>query len=188
MTYRDSTRHQPPIIVAAVADDLVAGTHGRLPWHASDDLRHFRRLTFGHPVIMGQRTWDSLARPFDGRINIVLSDDASFHADGAHVAPSLHEALTRAGAGPVFVIGGRRPWNEALPLADTIHLTRIHARFDGDVHFPAIDPASWQEARRDTHTGIVSGSPTRLDFITYTRRDTAGAAMPADRSARPETA
>ena len=162
---------RPLIVVAAVADHNVAGDRGRLPWHAPDDLRHFKDLTHGHPVIMGTRTWRGLPSALPGRTNIVLCDEGNFVAQGATVARSLPEALAVAGTGPVFVIGGRRPWDVALPIADQVVLTRIHATFPGDTWFPALDGTLWCEVHREEHVGPVNGTATTLEFITYTRRD-----------------
>ncbi|MEU4244236.1 dihydrofolate reductase [Actinoplanes sp. NPDC026619] len=163
--------HPTVVIVGAVADGHVAGANGSMPWHAPDDLRHFRDLTLGYTIIMGQRTWNGLAGPLPQRRNIVLSNDATLRAEGAVIARTMPQALAAAGDGPVFVIGGRQPWEEAMDLATKIHLTRIHAHYPGDVLFPPIDAATWAETARQYRTGLVDGVPTRIEFLTYARRD-----------------
>src|SRR5437763_4010463 len=105
-------------LVAAVAANGVIGRDGRLPWHLPEDLKHFKRLTLGHPIIMGRRTWESLGRPLPGRDNIVVTRTAGYEASGAAVASSLEAALALCtGGSVVFVIGGQQLFAESLPLA-----------------------------------------------------------------------
>ncbi|MCS6771433.1 MAG: dihydrofolate reductase [Kiritimatiellae bacterium] len=139
-------------IVAAVAENGVIGREGRLPWRLPAELRRFRALTMGHPVIMGRRTWESLGRPLAGRRNIVISRTPGFQVSGAEIVPSLEAALNLArDADEVFVIGGARLFAEALPRADRLYLTVVHTRPDGDVFFPSWDPAEWIEISRETY-------------------------------------
>ncbi len=139
----------------AVAENGVIGRDNRLPWRMPTDLATFRRLTLGKPVVMGRKTFQSLGKPLDGRINIVVSRDPSFAPDGVIVLPSLAAALEEAcrqagerGVDEVAVIGGGQLYREALDLADKIYLTRIHATPVGDATFPPLDPAAWTETLR----------------------------------------
>ena len=157
----------PVYLVAAVAENGVIGANGKLPWHLPEDLQHFKRLTVGHPVIMGRKTWESIGRPLPNRTNIVVSRRSDFHAAGASVASSLEDALALcAGSGPVFVIGGSEVYRAALPYATGLVLTRIHRSFEGDARFPAIDPAAWKESRREER---VAANGIAFDFVWYER-------------------
>lgn len=139
-------------LVAAVAENGVIGRSGGLPWRLPDDLRHFKRLTMGHVLVMGRRTWASIGRALPGRRTIVLSRDPAFPADGAACAPSLDAALAAAsGARSVFVVGGASVYAAALPRADRIHLTRVHADVPGDVTFPDVDWSDWTLVEEKTH-------------------------------------
>lgn len=155
-------------LVAAVAANGVIGRAGGLPWHLPDDLRHFRSITLGHPVIMGRRTWESLGKPLSGRRNIVVTRRAAFAAPGADVAASLEAALTLcAPAQLVFVIGGGELYRTALPGADALALTEIQRAYDGDVRFPEVDRSAWHEVQRVAH---AAADGTRFDFVRYERQ------------------
>ena len=143
-------------LIVAVAENGVIGAKGRLPWRLSSDLKTFRRLTMGKPLIMGRRTFQSLKGPLDGRDNIVLTRDPYFQADGISVVDSLADALTLArtlaaarGADEIMVIGGADVFRASLPHASRIYWTEVHAQPEGDVHFPEIDLSEWQEASRE---------------------------------------
>lgn len=141
-------------VIAAVARNGVIGVGNRLPWHLPADLKHFKALTTGRTVIMGRRTWESLPdkfRPLPGRRNMVVTQNAAYRAEGAVVVTSLPAALAAAQSDEAFVIGGAELYAAALPLADRLQLTEIDAAFDGDTHFPAIDPRQWRETARETH-------------------------------------
>ncbi len=138
-------------LVAAVAENGVIGRGGQLPWRLPSDLRHFRRITMGKPVIMGRRTHASIGRPLPGRDNIVVSGTLA-SAEGVLTVPDLPTALEqgrvlarRRGAQEMLVIGGAQLYAEALPLADHIYLTRVQAAVEGDVCFPALSEAEWEE-------------------------------------------
>ena len=155
-------------LVAAVAANGVIGSQGRLPWQLPEDLRHFKRLTLGHPVIMGRRTWESLGKPLPGRDNIVVTRQAGYEAPGAAVAGSLEGALALCLGEPVaFVIGGSRLFAESLPSAAGLVLTEIHRDFAGDTRFPEYDPRQWRETQREAHT---SADGMRFDFVLYEPR------------------
>jgi dihydrofolate reductase len=155
-------------LLAAVASNGVIGVDGKLPWHLPEDLKHFKKLTLGHPVIMGRKTWESLGiKPLPGRENIVVSGQAGYDAPGAAVADSLEAALALcAGAKMAFVIGGQRLFADSLPIAAALELTEIHRDFDGDTWFPAFDRSQWKEAQREAHT---AADGMRFDFVRYER-------------------
>ncbi|MCS6970369.1 MAG: dihydrofolate reductase [Planctomycetota bacterium] len=140
----------PPlaIVVAYSVPGRVIGDGRRLLWHHPADLRRFRELTWGHAVVMGRRTWESLGRPLPGRRNLVLSRQPAYQAAGAEVFAELSAALAaaRAGGDPCpMVIGGGSVYAEALPLASDLYITEVHERHDGAVRFPELDAESWQE-------------------------------------------
>ncbi|NJD33294.1 MAG: dihydrofolate reductase [Betaproteobacteria bacterium] len=156
-------------VIAAVARNGVIGKNNRLPWHLPADLRHFRALTTGHAVIMGRKTWESLPakfRPLPGRQNIVVTRDEAYRAEGATVVTSLPAAVAAAQGDEAFVIGGAELYVAALPLADRLQLTEIDAAFDGDTHFPAIDPRQWRETAREAHQEETGPG---YAFVTYER-------------------
>jgi len=160
---------QPRVyLVAAVAANGVIGAGGKLPWRLPEDLRHFKALTLGHPVIMGRKTWESLAlRPLPGRENIVVTRSPGYGAPGAHVAASLEAALALcAGESVAFVIGGGELYEAALPLADGLVLTEIGRDYAGDATFPQFDRAAWRETQRKPQTGADG---LRFDFVLYER-------------------
>jgi dihydrofolate reductase len=152
-------------LVAAVASNGIIGAKGRLPWHLPEDLKHFKKLTLGQPVIMGRLTWESLGRALPGRENIVVTRTPGYEAQGAAVAASLAAALALcAGEKTVFVIGGTTLFEAALPLASGLVLTEIHRPYEGDTWFPAYDRSRWRESQREAHT---AADGTRFDFVLY---------------------
>ncbi len=139
-------------IVVAVAANGVIGNGNALPWHLPDDLRRFKELTLGKPIVMGRKTHDSIGRALPGRTNIVVSRQDGLSVPGCLLAGSIGQALAAAGDAPeVVLIGGAELYRAALPLVDTIHLTRVHAAVPGDTFFPALDPAQWRETTVGTH-------------------------------------
>jgi dihydrofolate reductase len=124
-------------IIVAMDPDRVIGRDNQLPWHLPDDLRYFKRITSGHTVVMGRRTYESIGRPLPNRRNIVLTRQTGWQAPGVEVHANLDAALAAAGDGPVFVIGGAELFRAALPRAAVLHLTRVHRCYPGDVHFPS---------------------------------------------------
>jgi len=139
--------------VVAVSRNGVIGREGGLPWHISSDLKRFKEITMGKPVIMGRKTWDSLPRkPLPGRRNIVITRQEGFAAEGAEVAASPEEALRLAGDVPeVAVIGGGEVYRLFWPMVDRLYLTEVDLEIAGDTHFPALDPAEWREVAREVH-------------------------------------
>jgi dihydrofolate reductase len=139
-------------IIVAAAENGAIGSDNRLPWHLPDDLKRFKALSLGKPVVMGRRTFDSIGRPLPGRTNIVVSRQAGLAIEGVLVVQSLDAALAAAGSVPeIVVIGGAEIFRQVLPRTDTIHLTRVHAPVAGDVFFPELDPAQWREAAVEHH-------------------------------------
>lgn len=156
-------------LVAAVARNGVIGAKGKLPWHLPEDLRHFKKLTLGHPVIMGRRTWDSLPHALPGRENIVVTRSANSDIPGASVANSLEAAIALcAGESVAFVIGGAGIFAETLPVADGLVLTEIERDYEGDVVFPQWDRGAWRETQRERHTS-AEGVP--FSFVLYEPAD-----------------
>jgi dihydrofolate reductase len=130
-------------------------------------LQHFKRLTLGHPVVMGRRTWESLKAPLPQRENIVVTRTTGYEAPGAAIASSLEAALAMCLGEPVaFVIGGTRLFREALPIAAGLVLTEIHRDYQGDTWFPQWDRSQWRETQRETH---AAADGTRFDYVLYER-------------------
>lgn len=155
-------------LIAAVARNGVIGRDNALPWRLPEDLKRFKALTTGHPIVMGRKTWESLGRPLPNRRNIVVTRDASFLADGATVVTSIDAALAASvDASETFVIGGAEIYKLALPRADRLQLTEINADFDGDTLFPALACEEWRETAREHHP--ADGTPFSYDFVTYDR-------------------
>jgi len=143
-------------LIVAVAENGVIGRAGGLPWRISSDLKAFRKLTLGKPIIMGRRTFQSIGKPLDGRDNIVVTRDPNFEVEGVSACESVRDALTLArvlattgGAEEIMVIGGAGVYEAVLPLADRIYLTRVHAVPEGDRFFPPLDSALWREVARE---------------------------------------
>ena len=139
------------VLVAAVAENGIIGAGNSMPWHIPSDLKHFKGLTLGRPVIMGRKTFESLGRPLPGRFNIIVTRDAFRLPDGVTRAGSLDDALSLARqqaeldrVDEIMVIGGGQLYAAALPLADRLEITRVHAAPDGDTVFPRIDPGQWR--------------------------------------------
>ncbi|HTO47482.1 MAG TPA: dihydrofolate reductase [Burkholderiales bacterium] len=149
-------------LVAALARNRVIGAGNRLPWHLPEDLKRFKRLTTGAPVIMGRKTHQSIGHPLPGRRNIVVTREPGARWPGCEVVHSLDQAIASAGDAPeVFVIGGAELYRLALPRADRLYLTLIDADYAGDTLFPAFDPAEWRETVREPGAGFT--------FVTYER-------------------
>ena len=159
-------------LVVAMGANRVIGADGGLPWHLPEDLAHFKRLTLGHPMVMGRATYESIGRPLPGRTTIVVTRRSDWSADGVETAASLDAALQRAAEldDEVFLVGGGQVYAEALDrgLVDVMSVTRVAAAPDGDTYFPLIDWEQWQEAGRVPHVGP---EPERLafDIVTYVR-------------------
>lgn len=156
------------VLVVAVADNGVIGAGGTMPWHISADFRRVKALTMGKPLVMGRKTFDSLPGILPGRRHIVITRDPAWQAEGAERAGSLGEALALANAPHIVVFGGAQVYAEALPLADRIELTEVHAAPDGDTRFPAFDRNEWSESFRESHS--PDGRTPGFDFVTLLRK------------------
>jgi dihydrofolate reductase len=138
-------------LVAAVARNGVIGRDNGLAWHLSSDLKRFKALTMGKPMLMGRRTWDSIGRPLPGRRTLVLTRDRGFRAEGAEIVHAWEAALAAAAGTELMVVGGAEIYALALPQADRLHLTEVAAEPEGDVRFPAFDRARFRETFREAH-------------------------------------
>lgn len=155
------------VLLLARADNGVIGRNGRLPWHLPADLRRFKMLTQGTPMIMGRKTFDSLPGLLDGRRHIVLTRDPEWAEEGAEVVHNVDDAVAHANAPHISVIGGADVFALFLPRADRIELTEVHAAPEGDVTLQGFDPLVWKETAREDH-GAENGRPG-YSFVTLRR-------------------
>jgi dihydrofolate reductase len=151
--------------ILARADNGVIGVDGRLPWHLPADLRRFKALTMGKPMVMGRKTFESFPAPLPGRRHIVLTRDRAWRAEGAEVAHEPEQALALAGAGEVAVIGGAEVFALFLDRADRVELTEVHATPEGDATVPPFD--GWREVAREDHA--PEGERPGYSFVTLVR-------------------
>jgi dihydrofolate reductase len=145
---------QPLItLIVAVADSGVIGRDNTLPWHLPEDLKRFKRLTMGKPILMGRKTFESIGKPLPGRQNIVVTRDTNYRREGVTVVHDAEAALRAAGPVPeIMVIGGAELFAALLPRAGRIHLTRVHGNIPGDVMWPALDEREWSVVERESHS------------------------------------
>ena len=136
-------------LIVAIAKDNVIGFQNKMPWHLPAELAYFKRVTMGHPIVMGRKTFDSIGRPLPGRRNIVVTRNADFQRDGIEVAHSLAAAMALCADSDAFLIGGATLYAEALPHVDKLFITEIDAAPAGDTFFPAIDARQWRETFRE---------------------------------------
>ena len=136
-------------LIVAVAEQGVIGQENALPWRLPGDLKRFKALTMGKPIIMGRKTFDSIGRPLPGRTNIVITRQSGLQLPGCVVVGSLSEALTAVHADEYMVIGGAEIYRQVLPLAQRVYLTQVHANISGDAFFPALEPTQWHETYRE---------------------------------------
>jgi dihydrofolate reductase len=133
-------------LIVAMAKNRVIGANNTLPWHLPADLKHFKALTMGHPIIMGRKTYESIGRPLPGRLNVVVSANRGFSAPGCTVVPSVHAAIkAAASAEEIFFIGGNTLYVQSLPMIERIYLTEVDCTVAGDTFFPALDGREWRE-------------------------------------------
>jgi len=156
--------------VLARADNGVIGVDNAIPWRIPEDMKRFKAITMGKPIVMGRKTWDSFPKkPLPGRTNIVITRDVHWQAEGAVVVHSLEEALKQAereAPDEIAVIGGAEIYRLALPRADRIHLTEVHTEVAGDATLPSFDPALWRETAREDH---VTADGLRYSYVTLDR-------------------
>lgn len=164
-------------IIVAQSSNRVIGIENRLPWHLPEDLKYFKSVTMGKPIVMGRKTFESIGRPLPGRKNIVITRQSDWQADGVAVTHSLDEALAmgrsaaaEASVGEVMVIGGAEIYREALSLAETLYVTEVGAELQGDAHFPEILDTQWREVERsESYPAELDGAPISYSFVTYKR-------------------
>lgn len=160
-------------LIVAVAENGIIGHQGQMPWgRMPADLRHFKQLTLGHPVVMGRKTFDSIGKALPGRPNIVVTRQPGWAAPGCEVTASVLGALERAqqlDAETVCVIGGGEIYREALPAVDVVYLTEIHHTFEGDASFPSLSPTDWREITRERHEADEQHAYA-YSFVTLRRR------------------
>jgi dihydrofolate reductase len=154
-------------LVVAMDARRGIGIDNKLPWHLPEDLAHFKRVTLGHPIIMGRKTFDSIGRPLPGRRNIVITRNPAWRHDGVEVAGSLEEAVALAGAESASIIGGAQIFAHALDLADRMIVTHVDATYPCDTFFPPIDTATWTAVASTPLRSEASG--VGLSFVTYDR-------------------
>lgn len=153
-------------LIAACAEGRVIGRDGRIPWDIPGEQHRFRDLTMGHVIVMGRRTYEEIGRPLPGRETIVVSRTRCFDAPHCVTVPSLARALEIAGGRDVYISGGAQLYREALPLADVLYLTQIHAAFDGDTFFPLFDETQFEQTARED-----VDAPIAYTYLTYRRKE-----------------
>jgi len=163
-------------LIVAIAENGVIGERGALPWRLSSDLRRFRRLTIGKPVIMGRKTYQSIGKPLPQRDNIIVTRQVDFRADGIHAAASTeaalelaHDLARRRGADEIMVIGGAEIYRALLPHAGRIHLTEVHTEAAGDTRLGPFDPVHWREVARE-RASAGARDDADMSFVTLERR------------------
>ncbi len=164
------------VLIAAFDQNRVVGINNKLPWHLPEDLKYFKRTTTGKAVVMGRKTYDSIGRPLPNRTNIVITRNSDFSAPGVKVVNSLEAALELAegvnfinGVDETMVIGGASIYQEALPKADRLYLTHVHAQVKGDAYFPSFDLSLWQEIAREDYKASES-NPYDYSFVVYDKK------------------
>ena len=156
-------------LVVAASTNNVIGVAGGLPWHLTDDLKRFKALTMGKPIVMGRKTFESIGRALPGRQNIVITTQHDYSAEGCDVVASVEQALAAAaGAEEIMIIGGGEIYRLFLPQADRIYMTRVDVVVAGDTAFPDINPADWEEIAREHHA-VGEGNDHDFDIVTYAR-------------------
>ncbi|MGE4417391.1 MAG: dihydrofolate reductase [Marinobacterium sp.] len=164
-------------MIAVQSQNRVIGNNNKLPWYLPEDLKYFKRVTLGKPIIMGRKTFESIGRPLPGRTNIIITRNPDWTHDGAgvRVVHSLQQAIELAeslalvnGFEESLVIGGAEIYALALPQADRLYLTQVHAEVQGDAHFPPLDPSQWQEMAREDFSAIEP-NPYDYSFIVLDR-------------------
>ncbi len=150
-------------IIVAMSSNLAIGVNNTLPWHLSEDLKHFKSLTTGHTIIMGRKTYESIGRPLPNRRNIVVSRNLNTFYDGVEIVNSLEDALSiSSNDEEVFIIGGSNIYEQSLSFVEYLYITEIAKAFEGDAFFPEIDKSLWTEFSRETH---VSSDGLKFSFV-----------------------
>ncbi len=154
-------------LIVAIANNNVIGASGGMPWHISEDLRYFKRVTTGHTVVMGRKTFESLGRPLPGRTNVVVTRQTDFRHEGVEVVHSLDQAERKYP--DAFVIGGAEIYRQALPFAEQLYITKIDADFEGDTLFPQWNEAEWRLVCSERHARGET-FPHPFEFRVYKRK------------------
>ena len=164
-------------VIVAVAENGIVGRDNALPWHLPADLKYFKKMTLGKPIVMGRKTFESIGRPLPGRTNIVISRNPDFVAQGVFVCASVQDALavaadvsSRDGGNELMVIGGAAIYSATIPLAECLYITEVHAEVEGDAQLPAIEWGQWQEQSRQRHSASEAGG-FDFSFVVYRRRE-----------------
>jgi len=164
------------VLIAAFAQNSVVGINNTLPWHLPEDLKYFKRTTSGKAIIMGRKTYDSIGRPLPNRTNIVITRNSEFKAEGVQVVSNLQAAIDLAkevnfinGVEEVMIIGGASIYKEALPQAERLYITHVHADVEGDAYFPEVDFSQWKESSRDDYTASEK-NPYDYSFVVYDKK------------------
>ncbi|WP_250656859.1 dihydrofolate reductase [Alkalimarinus coralli] len=163
-------------IIVAMAENRVIGRNNKLPWYLPNDLKYFKSVTMGKPVIMGRKTFESIGKPLPGRLNIVITRNADWSHPGVTVVHTIEDAFSKAeatalidGVDEVMIIGGDQIYQTALSLADRIYLTKVHAEVDGDAWFTDVDWDQWEESAREDFMA-EDPNPYDYSFIVYDRK------------------
>jgi dihydrofolate reductase len=170
-------------LIAALATNNVIGRNNQVPWRLPTDLRRFKTLTMGHHLIMGRKTYESVGRPLAGRVNVVITRQEDWSAEGVTVVHSLEEALrvaSNAGETEAFIAGGAEIYELAIHRADCMYLTRVHAEVEGDTSFPEFDDVSEWKLNDAEHYDADDGNECPFSFLTYERAAAEGHAIPAE--------
>ncbi len=164
-------------VIVAQSQNRVIGRNNKLPWHLPEDLRYFRSVTMGKPIIMGRKTFESIGRPLPGRTNIIVTGNRGYSAEGIEVVHDLAAAIDKAeaqalinGCDEAMIIGGAQLYEQALPLAQRLYLTQVHDLVEGDAWFPAFSPAQWQEVAREDFEADEA-NPYNYSFLVLDRRE-----------------
>ena len=158
-------------IILAVSENDVIGGNNKLLWYLPADLKHFKRITQKHTIIMGRKTYESIGRPLPSRTNIVITRKTNYSPEGVLVVNSIETAINKAeeqNGNEVFIIGGGEIYNQSIDIADKIYLTRVHQQFKGDVTFPNLDPSEWQIKSKEDHEADEKNK-IPYSFLTYER-------------------
>ncbi|MES2625117.1 MAG: dihydrofolate reductase [Pseudomonadota bacterium] len=162
-------------LIVAMTQNRVIGQHNAIPWHLPNDLKFFKRITMGKPIIMGRNTYESIGKPLPGRENIVITRNPDYHVDGVHIVASVQEAIELCGQltapdheAEIMVIGGQQIFEQTLPLADRIYLTELHTTMPGDVFFPRVPNDQFQEIGRENFPATPE-NPFTYSFLILER-------------------
>ena len=163
-------------MIVAQAQNRVIGRNNKLPWYLPGDLKYFKQVTMGKPVIMGRKTFESIGKPLPGRLNIIITRNAEYQQEGCQVEQSLAAAIELAesqalidGTAEAMVIGGEGIYRLALPAAERLYITQVHAEVEGDAFFPALDIEQWEELGREDFSA-VGPNPYDYSFVVYERK------------------